>query len=128
MAFAIDYEGCGGLSMGLSGNILGGIGDEGVEIVLRPSRAKGSSPLLPVDGWFAGLERHAYAEVVADRKDKRKGRLTLTEKGTLVRDAYDDIVVAIEQRWRRRYSGAAVHDLRSALTAASRATKRAAKG
>jgi hypothetical protein len=113
MAFAIDYEGCGGLALARSGNILRRIGDEGVEIALRTS---GSSGLVPADGLFAGLERHAYAAVVADPDDQRKGRLTLTEKGERVRDAYDDIVVAIEQRWKRRYGAAVVRELRAALS------------
>lgn len=120
MAFAIDYEGCGGLAMARSGNILRHIGDEGVAIALRPSRAKGSSPLLPADGPLAALERHAYAAVVADPSDNRKGRLTLTDKGKLVRDAYDDIVVAIEQRWKRRYGAAVIRELRGALSSVDR--------
>jgi hypothetical protein len=120
MAFVIDYEGCGGLALARSGNVLRHIGDEGVEIALRPSKARGSSPLLPVEASFAALERHAYAEVVPDPSDKRKGRLTLTEKGKAVRDAYDDIVVAIEQRWKRRYGAAVVREVRSALASVAR--------
>lgn len=116
MAFAIDYEGCGGLALARSGNFLRHIGDQGVEIVLRVGRSEGSSKLLPADSTFAALERHAYAAVVADPSDKRKGRLTLTEKGERVRDAYDDIVVAIEQRWKRRYGAGVVRELRGALS------------
>jgi len=114
-AFAIDYEGCGGLSLARSGNMLRYIADEGLDIELRLSRSKGSSALLPADSTLAALERHAYADVVPDPNDKRKGRLTLTEKGKRVRDAYDDVVAAIEQRWKRRYGAGAVRDLRSAL-------------
>jgi hypothetical protein len=116
MAFAIDYEGCGGLALARSGNILRHIGDEGVEIALRPSRSRGSTRLVPAEPSLAALERHAYAAVVADPRDKRKGRLTLTEKGERVRDAYDDIVVAIERRWKRRYGAAVVRELRSTLS------------
>jgi hypothetical protein len=116
MAFAIDYEGCGGLSLARSGNALRHIGDEGVDVTLRGSRSKGSSRLVPADSTLAALERHAYAAVAADPSDKRKGRLTLTEKGKSVRDAYDDVVAAIEQRWKRRYGAAVVRELRSALT------------
>ena len=43
---------------------------------------------MPADSTLAALERHAYAAVAADPSDKRKGRLTLTEKGKIVRDAY----------------------------------------
>ena len=116
MAFAIDYEGCGGLALARSGNVLRLIPDDGLEIGVRASRSKGRSPFLPVDSGFAGLERHAYAAVVVDAEDKRRGRLTLTEKGRAVRDAYDDIVVAIEDRWKRRYGSPAVGELRSALS------------
>ncbi len=115
MAFAIDYEGCGGLALARSGNILGYIGDEGVDVALRVSRSRGSTRSLPANSTLAALERHAYAVVAVDQSDKRNGRVTLTEKGRLVRDAYDDIVVAIEERWKRRYGTALVHGLRSAL-------------
>jgi hypothetical protein len=116
MAFAIDYEGCGGLSLARSGNILRYIGDDGVEVALRAARSRGSTRSVPADSTLAALERHAYAEIAVDPSDKRTGRLTLTEKGSLVRDAYDDIVVAIEQRWKRRYGAAVVDEVRTALT------------
>ena len=116
MAFAIDYEGCGGLALARSGNVLRFIGDEGVDVALRESRSRGSSKQVPAVSMLAALERHAYAEVAVNQTDKRKGRLTLTEKGRLVRDAYDDIVVAIEERWKRRYGADIVDEVRSALT------------
>jgi hypothetical protein len=119
MGFAIDYEGCGGLAMARSGNFLKHFGDDGVEIAVRQARSGGSTVMLPADGTFAALERHAYASLVVDPKNKRLGRLTLTEKGAAVRDAYDEIVVAIERRWKRRYGAGVVRDLRSALSSVS---------
>jgi hypothetical protein len=119
MGFAIDYEGCGGLAMARSGNVLRRLGDDGVEIALRQARSGGSTVMLPVDSTFAMLERHAYASLVVDPKNQCLGRLTLTEKGAAVRDAYDEIVVAIERRWKRRYGAGVVRDLRSALLSVS---------
>jgi hypothetical protein len=116
MAFAIDYEGCGGLAMARSGNFLKRFGDDGVEIALRRARSEGSTVMLPADGTFAALERHAYASLVVEPKNERLGRLTLTEKGAAVRDAYDEVVVAIERRWKRRYGAGVVRDLRRALS------------
>ena len=118
LAFAIDYEGCGGLSLARSGNLLKLIADDGVEIVLRQARVRGKVAMLPADGTLAGLERHAYAAVDPDPHDTRKGRFTLTEKGKLVRDAYDGIVAAIERRWMRRYGDAVVRELRDTLETA----------
>ena len=116
MAFAIDYEGCGGLGMARSGNVLKRFPDDGMEIALRQARSEGRSVMLPVDSTFAALERHAYASLVVDPTNKRLGRLTLSEKGAAVRDAYDDIVVAIEKRWKRRYGARIVRDMRGALS------------
>jgi len=113
MAFAIDYEGCGGLSIARSGNRLRGFGDEGVEVAVRMARSRGSTIAVPAI--FAGLERHGYAELAVDPNDKKKGRLTLSEKGVLIRDAYDEIVVDIERRWKSRYGAAVVRECRSAL-------------
>ncbi len=114
MAFAIDYEGCGGLALARSGNVLRAIGDEGIEVEVRAARSMGKPMFVPVG--FAGLERHGFAALRTDQKDKKRGWVTLTEKGKLVRDAYDDIVVAIEQRWKRRYGATLLRNLRRALT------------
>ena len=116
MAFAIDYEGCGGLAIARSGNVLRAMSDEGMEVEVRAARALGKPIVVPIGPGFAGLERHAFAELTPDPNDKRKGWFTLTEKGRLVRDAYDDVVVAIERRWKRRYGTTLVRNLRSALT------------
>jgi hypothetical protein len=120
MAFAIDYEGCGGLGLARSGNALLQISDEGMQVKIRAARSQGMPTFVPADATLAGLERHAFATLVPDPTDKRRGWFTLTEKGRLVRDAYDDIVVAIEQRWKRRYGTALIRSLRSALTRARR--------
>jgi hypothetical protein len=119
MAFAIDYEGCGGLAMARSGNFLRRFGDDGLDIALRQARSGGSTVMLPHDGTLAALERHAYASLVVDPKNPRLGRLTLTEKGAAVRDAYDEIVMAIEKRWKRRYGAGIVREVRSGLTSVS---------
>lgn len=71
--------------------------------------------VVPVAAGLAGLERHAFGSVTTDPADPKKGRFTLTEKGRLVRDAYDGVVGAIERRWQRRYGAALVRELRSTL-------------
>lgn len=119
MAFAIDYEGCGGLSLARSGNTLRAIGDDGIEVEVRRARSRGKTIFVPAGG-LAGLERHAYGALAPDANDEKKGVFTLTEKGRLVRDAYDEIVVAIEQRWKRRYGATLMRNLRSALTSVQR--------
>jgi hypothetical protein len=119
-AFSVDYEGCGGLSLARSGNVLRAIPDEGMEVKIRAARSLGMATVVPADGMLAGLERHDFAALTPDPDDKRKGWFTLTEKGRLVRDAYDSVVVAIEQRWKRRYGATLVRNLRSALTSVRR--------
>ncbi len=116
MAFAIDYEGCGGLSLARRGNALRAIGDEGLDVNIRMARAGGVPTPVPVDAALAGLERHAFATLTPDPDNKKMGRFVLSEKGRLVRDAYDDIVIAIEQRWKRRYGSTLMRNLRTALT------------
>jgi DNA-binding MarR family transcriptional regulator len=83
-------------------------------VAVRVAREHGKTKLVPAD--FAGLERHAYVDLAVDPKDKRRGRVTLSEKGRLVRDAYDDTVVDVERRWKKRYGAGIVRDVRSALT------------
>jgi len=116
MAFASDYESCGGVSLARRGNTLRLIGDDGVEVALRVGRSRGETKLIPVG--FGGVERHRYASVAVDPDDKLRGRLTLTEKGRRVRDSYEGICADIERRWKRRYGAAVVGSVRSALTQA----------
>jgi DNA-binding MarR family transcriptional regulator len=115
MAFTIDYEGSGGLSLAYVADLLRHIGDEGVDIQLRPARGAGATGELPVHWAFATLTRHWYAAVEPEPTARRRGTLRLTEKGRQVRDAYPHVAAAIEKRWERRYGTSIVRSLRSAL-------------
>lgn len=115
-AFSIEYEGSGGMSLAGTANWVRHMGDAGERIEMRASRSRerGNEVRLPAHSVFAGLTRHAYATVEVDPDDIRQGTFQLTEKGRQVRDVYEELVAAIEQRWERRY-GPAIQSLRASL-------------
>jgi hypothetical protein len=73
MAFTIDFEACGGLSLAYVADLLRHIGDDGVDIRLRPARGVAATGELPVHWAFAGLKRHGYAVVESESTDRRSG-------------------------------------------------------
>jgi hypothetical protein len=116
MAFTLDYEGSGGLSLAATANVVRHMDDEGVEVALRPRRGNEQGPPVPAHPMLSTLERHGYAAVEA-HPDPRTGRFRLTEKGRRVRDAYETVLAAVEQRWERRYGASVVHGVRTSLEA-----------
>jgi uncharacterized protein (DUF433 family) len=116
MAFTIDYEGSGGLSLAATANVVRHMDDEGVDVALRARRGKEPGPPIPVHPMLALLERHEYAAIEAN-PDQCHGRFRLTEKGRRVRDAYEPVLAAVEQRWERRYGTSVVHGVRASLEA-----------
>ena len=115
MGFTIDYESSGGIPLAFAGNVLRLIADDVVEIHLRPARGKGPRRILPMHSTWANLYRHDYAEIEPDGDDPRHGRLSLTEKGRLVRDTYRTLPTEIENRWEVRYGKATIGSLRQSL-------------
>lgn len=113
MAFAIDFEGFGGLPLAIAGNVLRTLPDE-FEIAIRPSRGRRTLP-IPQDPLLAGLERHEYARIEPLLGGKSV-RFQLTDKGRAVQAAYGDNIAFVETRWRRRYGTDVVECLRSALS------------
>jgi hypothetical protein len=116
MAFTLDYEGSGGLSLAATANVVRHMDDVGVDVALRARRGKEPGPPIPVHPMLYSLERHGYAAVEA-HPDARTGRLRLTEKGRRVRDAYEPVLAAVERRWERRYGASVVHGVRASLKA-----------
>lgn len=55
VAFTIDYEGSGGLSLAYTADLVRHIEDEGIEIKLRPARGAEATGEIPVHWAFAGL-------------------------------------------------------------------------
>jgi hypothetical protein len=116
MAFSIDYEGSGGLSLAATANVVRHMDDDGVDVALRARRGREPGQPIPVHHTLAMVERHEYAAVVA-HPNPRTGRFRLTEKGRRVRDAYEPVLAAVEQRWERRYGAPVVHGVRASLEA-----------
>lgn len=116
MALTLDYEGSGGLSLAATANVVRHMDDDGVDVALRARRGKERGPPIPAHPMLSLLERHEYAAVEAN-PEQRKGRFRLTEKGRRVRDAYEPVLAAVEQRWERRYGASVVHGVRASLEA-----------
>jgi hypothetical protein len=116
MAFTIDYEGSGGLSLAAAASVVRHLHDDGVDVALRARRGKEPGPPIPAPPMLSMLQRHAYAAVEAN-PDQRNGRFRLTEKGRQVRDAYEPLLAAVEQQWERRYGTLIVHGVRASLQA-----------
>ena len=115
LAFSLEYEQVGGAPLPLAANVLRTVPDDGIGVRLRRAPSA-SSPGRRSEHWIAALlERHGMAVVDPDPAPAKTGRLTLTDKGARVREAYATIPAALEQRWVDRYGAPLLVGLRGSL-------------
>ncbi len=85
-------------------NLLRVLDDQGVAVAQLPTQPAG----------LAALERHGYLR--SDPGPTRAERtIRLTAWGCSVRDAYSELVEAVEVEWRRAFGDGLVEDLRRVL-------------
>lgn len=109
-AFAIDYERERFGSLPAASNFLRFVGDDGM--TLGRARVLGG-----VTGNGKSLhERHRDVVAEPGRPRDMGRRVFLTPKGRRVRDAYPNVVVEVEDRWRKQYA-AAIPPMRATLMA-----------
>jgi DNA-binding MarR family transcriptional regulator len=109
--FAMEFEQESEISLAIAANILRLVGDEPVAARELPRLAAVSKEAIAMGLSF--LEKRGYGVTVA--AGARTKGLRLTDAGRKARRSYQELVGAIEERWRARFGADAVNRLRAAL-------------
>ena len=113
LAFAIEFERSSDVSLAISANVLRLLNEEAVRVRDFPRLAGVSKEAIAMALSF--LEKQGYAVVKPDSAASRTKVLVLTAKGKRARDAYHQLVLAIENRWQADFGDSAIRDLRDSL-------------
>jgi DNA-binding MarR family transcriptional regulator len=113
LAFTLEFEREAEVSLAISANVLRLVGDQGVPIRDLPRLATVSREASAVALSF--LEKQGYAVVQLEAPGSRTNVVVLTPKGLAAQASYRQLVWAIEERWRSRFSHEAMGHLREAL-------------
>ena len=112
LAFAVEYEAGGGLSLAVGADLLRVLGPEGIRLRDLPSLAGVSREAI---SWAQGIMvRGGFAAEEPDPAASRGKVLRLTATGEQAQDRYRERLAALEQDWHDRF-GPRVRALRDAL-------------
>ena len=113
LAFAIEFERESEVSLAICANVLRLTGERGVRVSDLPRLSAVSKEAIAMALGF--LQKRGYAVVQPESPGSRLRAVTLTAKGRRAREAYQELVWAIEERWRERFGKATIQNLRDAL-------------
>jgi hypothetical protein len=113
LALAVDYERESRISLAIAANLLRLLDERGVAVRDLPALSGVSKEGLAMATGFTG--RADVTRITTDPAASRWKIVQLTPKGTVVRDRYSDRLESIEERWRQRFGGGVMTDLRSSL-------------
>jgi hypothetical protein len=113
LALAIDYERESRISLAIAANVLRILDDRGVRLRDLPELTGVSKEAIAM---ATGFTRNADVTTIgADPGGGRWKVVRLTPKGLLARDLYGDRLESIEERWRQRFGGGVMADVRAPL-------------
>jgi hypothetical protein len=113
LAFAIEFEHEGQLSLAISANLLRLLDEDGTRVRDLPVLSGVSTEGLAMATGFTGARKLTVTESDAAGGKWRVARLT--PKGAAAKQTYADLTGKIEQRWHARFDGVAVTTLRLVL-------------
>jgi hypothetical protein len=113
LALAIEYERESRISLAIAANLLRVLDEQGVAVRDLPQLTGVSQESIAMATGFTGSAD--VTRITAGPAGSRWKIAQLTPKGRLVRDRYADRLESIEGRWRQRFGGTVVADVRTAL-------------
>jgi DNA-binding MarR family transcriptional regulator len=113
VAFALEFERALKVSLAICANVLRVVGDEGVRVRDLPRLSGVSKEAIAMAVGF--LTKRSFAAVQPESAGSKVKVLVLTPKGQMAREAYRELIVAIEKDWRARFGEDAMRALREAL-------------
>lgn len=113
LAFAMEFENEGEVSLAISANVLRLVCEEGVRVRDLPRLAGVSKEAIATSLSF--LTKRGYAVVKTESSGSRVKVLVLTAKGRRARDKYHQLLQAIEERWQTRFGKGTISRLRESL-------------
>ncbi len=113
LAFAIEFERSSGISLAVSANVLRLTGPEGVRVRDLPRLSGVSKEAIAMSTGL--LEERGCAVIHPESPGSRVKVLRLTPKGRNARDAYQQLVWSIEERWHTSFHKDTIRSLREAL-------------
>jgi DNA-binding MarR family transcriptional regulator len=122
LAYALEFEREAGFSLAIGANFLRLTDDEGTRVRDLPRRSGASREAIAMATSF--LTKRGYARVETRTEGAGKAQvLLLSAKGRHERQAYFELVDAIEKRWEARIGETKVRSLREALEALAGETR-----
>jgi DNA-binding MarR family transcriptional regulator len=113
LAFAIEFERDTEVSLAIGANVLRLVGEKGVRVRDLPRLAAVSKEAIAMALGF--LRKRGYAVLESESSGTRVKVLVLTAKGQRARNAYRELVWAIEDRWQARFGNDNIRTLRELL-------------
>jgi DNA-binding MarR family transcriptional regulator len=113
LAITIEFERESEVSLAICADVLRATDGSGTRVRDLPRRGGVSKAAISMAVGF--LQTHGHATVAADLLDPRTQVLRLTESGRDALESYDDLLRAIEDRWRARFGEANLWGLRTSL-------------
>jgi DNA-binding MarR family transcriptional regulator len=113
LTYTVDYERAAPLSLPVSANVLGMLGQAGPRVRDLPLLAGVSREAVSSSAGF--LERHGYVEIGPDPAAARGQVITLTDRGRAARQAHGELCRSVEDGWRERFGAAGIGRLRDCL-------------
>jgi DNA-binding MarR family transcriptional regulator len=113
LAFALEFERDSELSIAICANVMRLMDERGMRVRDLPCLSGVSREAINVALGF--LQRKSLATIAPDQAGGRAKIACLTPQGRKVRDAYRQLLGAIEERWRTRYGKDAIRKLREPL-------------
>jgi DNA-binding MarR family transcriptional regulator len=116
LAFALEYEREAELSIAIGANVLRlfpGDGAEMLRVKDIPRLSGVSKEAAAVAASF--LTKRGYARIESESPTRRTKALRLTAKGQKVRDEYNRLIKAVEERWHSTFGHETIRHLRSSL-------------
>jgi DNA-binding MarR family transcriptional regulator len=116
LAFALEYEREAELSIAIGANVLRLFPEDGAEML----RVKDIPRLSGVSKEAAAvavsfLTKRGYARIESESPTSRTKALRLAAKGQKVRDEYNRLIKAVEERWHSTFGHETIRHLRSSL-------------
>jgi DNA-binding MarR family transcriptional regulator len=112
LAFAIEFERDGDLSLAISANLVRVLDDQGVKVRDLPLLSGVSKEAISMATGY--LQKRGYLVIQADPSAGRTKLVRLTPKGREAQGAYRERLRVIEARWQARF-GDEIRNLREAL-------------
>ncbi len=113
LAFAIEFERESQLSLAICANVVRVLGEKGVRVRDLPLLTGVSKEAISMA--MGVLQKRGIAVIEPDMDGKRAKCARLTAKGLAAQDAYRQLLVNIEERWKARFGDDALRMLRERL-------------